>query len=97
MKIETNRVCAGLRATRYNGYLSFVFGLLALCSAFASVPVASAQTADTGALAGTITDPSGGAVPDAAIKVVNEATGDTHELASQPNGTYLAALLLPGT
>src|SRR5579862_1429134 len=97
MRIEANRLCEGIRASHYNRYLSCVFGFLLLCAAFASAPIVSAQTADTGALAGTITDPSGSAVPDAAIKVVNEATGDTHEFASQSNGSYLAPLLLPGT
>ena len=97
MKIETNRSFAGASAASRNGYLSLVFGFLALCASLVFIPAISAQTADTGALTGTVTDTSGGAIPDAAIKVVNEATGDTHELVSQSNGSYQAPLLLPGT
>jgi Carboxypeptidase regulatory-like domain/TonB dependent receptor len=97
MKIEANRSSAGISAASRNRYLPYVYGFIAVCASLVSVPVVSAQTADTGALTGTITDPSGGAVPDAAIKVVNEATGDTHDVVSQGNGSYKAALLLPGT
>ncbi len=97
MKSETNRTFGGDSANRYNRYLVILFGLLLLCTSFLSSPVVLAQTADTGALTGTITDPSGGTVPDAAIKVVNVATGDTQDAVSQANGSYKASLLLPGT
>ncbi len=97
MKRETNRLCTGVITARRNKCVAFVFGFLALCALFASSPVASAQTANTGALAGNVSDPSGAAVPGAAIKVVNEATGDTHDFVSQANGSYQAPLLLPGT
>jgi len=97
MRIEEKRSSPRTSAARLNRYLRYVYGLLAVCATLMNVPVVTAQTADTGALTGTITDPSGGAVPNAAIKVVNEATGDTHELASQSNGIYLAPLLLPGS
>jgi Carboxypeptidase regulatory-like domain/TonB dependent receptor len=97
MRIEEKRSSARTSAASLNRYLRYVYGLLAVCATLMNIPVVLAQTADTGALAGTITDPSGGAVPDAAIKVVNVATGDTHDFASQSNGGYLAPLLLPGT
>ena len=97
MKIETTRSFAGDAAASRNRYVAIVFGLLALFISLASVPAVSAQTADTGSLIGTVTDPSGGAVPDAAIKVINEATGDIHTLVSQANGGYQAPLLFPGT
>jgi hypothetical protein len=57
---------------------------------------AVAQTASTGALAGIVTDPSGAVVPGATIRVINVATGDTHNFASQSNGSYLAPFLVPG-
>ncbi|HEV3481260.1 MAG TPA: carboxypeptidase regulatory-like domain-containing protein [Candidatus Acidoferrales bacterium] len=55
-----------------------------------------AQTAATGALTGTVTDPSGGVVPGATVHVVNVATGDSHTFVSQSNGSYLAPFLAPG-
>jgi hypothetical protein len=58
---------------------------------------ASAQTASTGAIAGTVTDQSGGVVTAAAVRVTNVATGETREFNSQHNGSYLAPLLTPGT
>ena len=59
--------------------------------------VALAQTAGTGAIAGTITDPSGAVVPNAAIKAINVTTAETRTAVSSSNGTYLVPLLLPGT
>ena len=76
--------------------------LSAACSVCALVLLlgsnaALAQTASTGALTGVVTDPSGAVVPGAALHVVNMATGGSHSVASQPNGSYLAPLLPPGT
>lgn len=97
MKIKANLYSASTRAASRNRYLPYVYGFIAVCASLLNVPVGSAQTADTGAIAGTVTDASGGAVPQATIKVVNETTGDTHGVVSQGNGSYKAALLLPGT
>lgn len=62
-----------------------------------SGPRTSAQTASTGALAGIVTDPSGAVVPGATIRMINTATGDTHNFVSQSNGSYLAPFLPPGS
>jgi hypothetical protein len=59
--------------------------------------IAFAQTASTGAVGGAITDQSGGGIVGASIRLTNTATGEVHELTSQQNGSYLAALLVPGT
>src|SRR5271168_119693 len=55
-----------------------------------------AQTAETGALAGSILDPTGASVADAAIEVTNAATGESRTSFSQDNGRYTVALLPPG-
>src|ERR1700680_929543 len=54
------------------------------------------QTASTGALTGSITDPSGGVVAEAIVRVINVGTGDSSEFISQRSGNYVAPLLLPG-
>jgi outer membrane receptor protein involved in Fe transport len=79
--------------------LTFVLGLgfLMGMAALLVVPPSLAQTASTGALTGTIMDPNGAVVPDATVKVINEATGDSSNFISQKNGSYLAPLLLPGS
>jgi hypothetical protein len=61
-----------------------------------AIPNSSAQSSNTGAVAGLVTDPSGAAVADAAIKLTALATGDVRTVSSQPGGTYLAPLLPPG-
>ncbi len=55
-----------------------------------------AQTAGTGALGGTVSDPSGAAVADAKVKATSETTGEIRPVKSGANGNYLVALLLPG-
>ncbi len=59
--------------------------------------VCLAQTAGTGAISGTITDPSGAAVAGAAISAIDVTTGEKRPAVSSGNGTYLVPLLRPGT
>lgn len=79
--------------------LLFVSGamiaLVIFCLCF-TAPTAVAQNAGTGAIAGTITDPSDKAVLDAQITATNQATGAKSTAKSQSGGTYTIPLLLPG-
>ncbi|HXF04109.1 MAG TPA: carboxypeptidase-like regulatory domain-containing protein, partial [Blastocatellia bacterium] len=56
-----------------------------------------AQTASTGALAGTIFDPRGAVVSEATVTATNESTGETRSVLSGPDGSYRIALLPPGS
>jgi hypothetical protein len=58
---------------------------------------ACAQVADTGMVVGTVRDPSGAAVPGAAVKVTNTATNISQTKQTEPNGQYVAPLLKVGT
>lgn len=62
----------------------------------AFTPAGRSQTASTGALSGTITDASGAVVGDVQIKVTNEASGETRQVAGTANGYYVVPLLTPG-
>lgn len=55
-----------------------------------------AQTSGTGALAGTVTDSSGGVISGAQIKVTSVATGESRLVSSGPSGNYFVGLLPPG-
>src|SRR6267154_4295837 len=55
-----------------------------------------AQTAATGALRGSLSDPSGGVLPGVSIKVPSTTTGETRTALTQCNGAYLIPLLSPG-
>lgn len=59
-------------------------------------PVSYSQTANTGAVAGTVTDTSNAVVNGAAVAVTNKATGETRHVVSENNGTYLVPQLPPG-
>ena len=56
-----------------------------------------AQTASTGAVTGTVTDSTGGALPDAVVTVVNEGTGQVRKVSTAADGRYAVALLPPGS
>jgi hypothetical protein len=58
---------------------------------------AGAQSSTTGAIIGTVTDPSGAAVPDAAVVVLDTDTGIPHDETTNNDGFYSATYLQPGT
>ena len=91
-------VFAPLRGTKGLTISTFypIVILILSVSFFADTP-ALAQTASTGAVAGTVSDQSGGGVAGAVVRLTNEATGEVHEVTAQQNGSYLAALLTPGS
>ncbi|MEO8725336.1 MAG: TonB-dependent receptor [Acidobacteriaceae bacterium] len=62
-----------------------------------ATPALHAQTANTGAISGTVTDPSGAVVPGAQIKVTNAATGEVRTVKSTGRGLYVVPQLSPGT
>jgi Carboxypeptidase regulatory-like domain/TonB dependent receptor len=70
--------------------LIFVF---ALCI---STSPALAQSASTGALSGTVTDPSGGVIAGATVTATNLATGQARTAVTDANGVYTISLLPPG-
>jgi len=55
-----------------------------------------AQTSATGALTGTVTDPSGAVIAGATITATNVGTGQSRTVASDASGTYKFSLLPPG-
>jgi hypothetical protein len=73
--------------------ISFLVVILAL---FISASPALAQSAETGALAGTVTDPSGGVIAGATVTSTNIATGASRTVTTDANGVYKVSLLPPG-
>jgi hypothetical protein len=67
--------------------------IIGLCL-LVSIPL-RAQVAG-GTLSGTITDPSGSVVPNAAVEIKNSATGITKTITTSTEGYYTAPNPLPG-
>ncbi|HET9177273.1 MAG TPA: carboxypeptidase regulatory-like domain-containing protein [Terriglobia bacterium] len=63
----------------------------------ASAQLAFGQAATTGNIIGTVTDPTGAAVPGAEVKATNIATGITTTAQTGESGNYSVLRLLPGT
>src|SRR5258707_12638411 len=75
----------------------FFVGLLAmLLVTFLAVPGANAQSTTDGAIGGTVTDPSGAVVPNAAVSSRNLGTAAVSSGVTDGSGRYLLIHLQPG-
>ncbi len=61
-----------------------------------AVPCLMAQSAGTSALAGTVTDPSGAAIPNVTVTITSNGTGQSRTATTGPDGNYRFNLLQPG-
>lgn len=59
-------------------------------------PFVHAQTVTTGAITGTVTDPSGAAIPGVTVTATEKATGATRTAETDASGSYRINLLPPG-
>jgi len=66
-------------------------------SAFILPSFLLAQSAGTGALTGTVTDPTHGVVPGAQVTLVSTDTNQTRTATTGADGSYKFALIPPGT
>src|SRR5437016_481297 len=67
------------------------------CLLLSCAAQAFTQTASTGALTGTVTDPNKALVAEVQVIITNEVTGESRTVLTQQNGTYVVALLQPGS
>jgi len=78
------------------GALHLAALLLAALLAFSIAPAAHAQVVG-GTISGTVTDATGAAIPNAAVVVHNEETGNERRLTTGPDGRYSAPSVPVGT
>lgn len=79
------------RGRRVVGELLLWLAAVCICAA-----PALAQTSVTGALTGTVTDPSGAVIAEATVTATDNGTGQTRTTTTDPNGAYKFSLLPPG-
>lgn len=78
-------------------FFLFVFIILVVAAMILLMSISlTAQDAATGAIRGTVTDRSGGRIPQASIVVVNTATGARYSATSDGEGHFTIDLLPPG-
>src|SRR5690349_4950410 len=71
--------------------------LLVIAVLMTLTPALWAQSAGTGALTGTVTDPTGGIVPGATVVLTSTDTNQSRTTATGADGSYKFALLPPGS
>src|SRR5437879_13918440 len=71
--------------------------MLFACLLFAWAPALPGQTAATGALTGTVTDPQGAVIGGATVTATNNDTNQARRTTTSENGTYRFNLLPPGS
>lgn len=75
----------------------FSAGLLLFALVFLAALHASAQSITSGDVTGTVTDPSGAALPNAAVTLTNTATGTAQQATTDSHGGFRFAFIAPGT
>jgi hypothetical protein len=81
---------------RNGGRFALAYALLAIL-AFLGAPRALHAQVYYGTIVGNVTDPSGAAVPDAAVTVVNKGTNEKFTAKTSGQGSYTVAQLPVGT
>jgi hypothetical protein len=72
------------------------FLLVVAALSITTAPLLMAQTGSTGALTGTVTDPSGAVISGATVTATNVGTGQERSVTTSANGAYKFGLLSPG-
>ena len=85
-----------LRPELHRVGLRFSIFTLALTLAFFTSSVSLAQTVQTGSIAGTVTDPTGAAVPNAKVVITNTATDQNTTMSTNGAGVYNSGSPVPG-
>ena len=82
--------------TRFARRILAVLFLAGFAVLFLRPSISWAQTAATGAITGTVTDPSGGVVAHVLVTATNKGTSQAHKERTGADGVYKFAMLPPG-
>jgi len=70
---------------------------LMVCCVLCGIATAFSQGTNLGVIRGTVTDPNGAVIPNAAVKVTDQETNLSRDLTTDGGGNYEAPALKPGT
>jgi hypothetical protein len=97
LELSTRDLILGGEAMKSTKLIPIILGALLIMTGSGWVSRLCAQTASSGALVGTVTDTSGGVIPNATVSLTSNATNQTQTATTSANGTYRFPLLSPGT
>ncbi|HKQ51724.1 MAG TPA: carboxypeptidase-like regulatory domain-containing protein, partial [Pyrinomonadaceae bacterium] len=75
---------------------TIIASLLVTFCLFCLTSAGYSQGTNLGTIRGTVTDPNGDVIPDAAVQVTDQETGLSRDVTTDSQGTYEAAALKPG-
>lgn len=84
------------RANKTMPYRTITMFLSILSACLMSHPAPAQSTIATGSIQGTVTDPSGAAIPQAAVRITGAATGQSLGTITSSSGAYHSGALVPG-
>ena len=88
LKVQRGARPDGEENMRQVAYRALLAGLLFATAVFAQ--------RDLGTMAGTVTDPTGAAIPDARVTITEVATNLSYTVSTNANGEYVRPALKPG-
>ena len=97
MKAKESSECSRFANTYFRTESEILSAILIALVMLILSPICTAQTARTGALAGTVNDPSGGVLAGSHIMVTDEASGEARQATTGENGYYSIPSLTPGS
>ena len=78
---------------KYSEFSGTRFVLAFICLVVICAPCLLAQTAGTGAISGTVTDPAGAVIPRVAVTAVRAETGESRATTTDASGAFRFSLL----
>lgn len=78
-------------------YATAWIGVSALCLAFLAMPTVAAAQAVYGSIFGTVTDPTGAAIPGATVTITDISKGTSQTTKTNASGAYRVDHLIPDT
>jgi hypothetical protein len=95
--MKTSQPHKFLHRSRLQGPLMVALSILPVAGVVSSIPAWSQISPTSGAIQGTVTDPTGAVVPGAEVTITNIATNVTRTTKTDNSGVYTSGPLVPGS
>ncbi|MGH9730731.1 MAG: carboxypeptidase-like regulatory domain-containing protein, partial [Candidatus Acidiferrales bacterium] len=91
--LPSSKNSSGVSGVFFAALLAALFCLFTIIAPKAAL----AQSSSTGTVSGTVTDNTGAVVPDAAVTLIYQGTGNSRTATTTSSGQYIFAYVNPGS